>query len=300
LRTAVILSTYNAPDRLAPTLTGYAAQRNAEFEIVVADDGSNDVTREVIERAAHAYGIVIRRVWQPDVGFRKCRILNQAVLAIDADYLIFSDGDCVPRADFVATHAAHARPGRFLSGGYFKLSEATSHKITPDIIFDGRATDPEWLLANGTPRSNKLGKLRARGWHAKLMNAMTPTRPTWNGHNSSCWRTDLLKVNGHDERMAYWAQDREFGERLTNAGITGVQIRYSAICVHIHHERPYKTERSRERNKQIRAETRANRAAWTEHGILKTIQPQNRFMASIENDVVVETFGGSHYRRSAA
>lgn len=300
MRIAVILSTYNAPDRLAPTLTGYAAQRGAEFEIVVADDGSTDATRDVIEQAAQAYGIVIRRVWQPDVGFRKCRVLNQAVLATDADYLIFSDGDCVPRADFVATHAAHARPGRFLSGGYFKLTAETSRKITPDIIFKGQATSPEWLLANGTPRSAKLGKLRARGWHAKLMNAMTPTRPTWNGHNSSCWRADLLSVNGHDERMAYWAQDREFGERLVNAGITGLQIRYSAICVHIHHERPYKTERSRERNRQIRAETKANRASWTEHGILKTTQPPSSFMTSIEHDVVVETFGESHYRRSAA
>src|SRR5262245_51976134 len=93
VRIAVILSTYNAPERLAPTLTGYAAQRGAEFEIVVADDGSTDATRDVIEQAAHAYGITIRRVWQPDVGFRKCRILNQAALATDADYLIFSDGD---------------------------------------------------------------------------------------------------------------------------------------------------------------------------------------------------------------
>jgi hypothetical protein len=115
---------------------------------------------------------------------------------------------------------AHARPGRFLSGGYFKLSDQISQRLTAEIIFNGHATNPEWLLANGTPRSAKLGKLRARGWHAKLMNAMTPTRPSWNGHNSSCWRTDLLKVNGHDERMACWAQDREFGERLVNAGIT--------------------------------------------------------------------------------
>lgn len=300
MRIAVILSTYNAPDRLAPTLTGYAAQRGAEFEIIVADDGSTDATRDVIEKAAHTYGIVIRRVWQPDMGFRKCRILNQAALATDADYLIFSDGDCVPRADFVATHAAHARPGRFLSGGYFKLSDQTSRKLTAEIIFNGHATCPEWLLANGTPRSAKLGKLRTRGWHARLMNAMTPTRPSWNGHNSSCWRADLLKVNGHDERMAYWAQDREFGERLVNAGITGLQIRYSAICVHINHDRPYRTEHSRERNRQIRAETKANRARWTEYGIFKTLVPPSSWLASIEDDVVVETFGESQYRRSAA
>jgi hypothetical protein len=180
------------------------------------------------------------------------------------------------------------------------LTEETSKRLSPEVIFNGLATDPAWLLANGTPRSAKIGKLRARGWHAKLMNAMTPTRPSWNGHNSSCFRGDLLKVNGHDERMEYWAQDREFGERLTNAGVTGLQIRYSAICVHIHHDRPYKTERSRERNKQIRAETKANRVTWTEHGILNTPQRPGSLAINIANDVVVETFGGSNYRRSAA
>jgi glycosyltransferase involved in cell wall biosynthesis len=111
-------------------------------------------------------------------------------------------------------------------------------------------------------------------WRAAFMNLITPTRASWNGHNSSGWRADLLRVNGFDERMAYWAQDREFGERLVNAGIRGVQIRYSAVCVHLHHERPYRTEQSRERNQGIRQETRIRKATWTSQGILKTAAPQ--------------------------
>jgi glycosyltransferase involved in cell wall biosynthesis len=301
VRIAVILSTYNAPDRLAPTLIGYATQQAADFEIIVADDGSTDDTRSVIHDIAVTYGVTIQHVWQPDAGFRKCRMLNQAVLATDADYLIFSDGDCIPRTDFVATHGALARRGRFLSGGYFKLTSETGRQITPDAIAKGYVTDPIWLLTHGTPRSAKLGKLRARGWHAKLMNAITPTRATWNGHNSSCWRDDLLRVNGHDERMAYWAQDREFGERLVNAGILGLQIRYSAICVHLHHERPYKTEASRERNRAIRAETHARRATWTQYGIHKTKQPPPQSQAAeLADDVTVEVFQRMHQRRTAA
>lgn len=119
------------------------------------------------------------------------------------------------------------------------------------------------------------------------MNAITPTRATWNGHNSSGWRTDILAVNGFDERMAYWAQDREFGERLVNRGVRGVQIRYSAICVHLHHERPYKTDESRERNRQIRRETRRNRAAWTIHGLHKGPAPQNQTPPMPADDVMV-------------
>lgn len=300
MRIAVILSTYNAPERLVPTIIGYAAQRQATFELVVADDGSSELTRRALEQTALAYGLQIRHVWQPDDGFRKCRILNQAVLATDADYLIFSDGDCIPRADFVATHAALARRGRFLSGGYFKMTAATSARVTPDVIVKGQMTDPGWLLAHDTPSSAKLAKLRTHGWHAKFMNALTPTRATWNGHNSSCWREDLLRVNGHDERMAYWAQDREFGERLTNAGVRGLQIRYSAICVHLDHGRPYKTEASRELNRAIRSETRKQRATWTPYGLLKTEQRVENLSAHMASDVAVATLGLPEHHRSAA
>ena len=274
VKVAVVLSTYNAPERLEPTLLGYAAQSLRDFEMIVADDGSTSDTRDLVRDIAVRSGMPIRHVWQEDRGFRKCRILNQAILSTHAEYLIFSDGDCIPRRDFVAQHAALARPNRFLSGGYFKLSAATSQRVTPASIAADDVTNVSWLLRNGTTKSHKLGKLRAHGWHAALMNAITPTRPTWNGHNSSGWRTDLLRVNGFDERMAYWAQDREFGERLVNAGVRGIQIRYSAICVHLHHERPYKTEASRERNRGIRQETRRNHAAWTAYGIVKTSESQ--------------------------
>jgi glycosyltransferase involved in cell wall biosynthesis len=296
VRTAVILSTYNAPDRLEPTLIGYAAQQRTGFELIVADDGSSAATRDVIRAVANRYGCHIRHVWQADAGFRKCRILNQAALATDAEYLIFSDGDCVPRGDFVDVHMQHARPGRFLSGGYFKLTAQTSGQITPDAILAGRATDASWLVAHGTHRSG-LGKLRWNGWRARFMNAVTPTRATWNGHNSSCWRSDLLRVNGFDERMGYWAQDREFGERLVNAGVRGTQIRYSAICVHLHHERPYKTDASRERNRQIRAETKARRATWTADGVVKASEPLATHHSRIAADIVVQQFEVS--RRAA-
>jgi glycosyltransferase involved in cell wall biosynthesis len=291
VRIAVILSTYNAPERLEPTLLGYVAQHYRDFELIIADDGSTQATRELIRSITRCHDLAIRHVWQCDQGFRKCRILNQAILATPAEYLVFSDGDCVPRADFVATHARLAQRGRFLSGGYFKLNQTATRQITSDVILNGHATDPQWLLAHGIASSLKLRKLRAMGWQASLMNAITPTGATWNGHNASCWRQDALRVNGFDERMGYWAQDREFGERLVHAGIRGRQVRYSAVCVHLDHLRPYKTEASREKNKRIRRETRQRRARWTEHGIFKMLEPVHyAAVPSVAHDVVVESF----------
>jgi len=75
-----------------------------------------------------------------------------------------------------------------------------------------------------------------------FLNTLTTTNPTWNGHNVSGWKDDVIAVNGYNEDMQYGGLDRELGERLINYGIKGKQIRYSAICVHLDHPRPYRTK----------------------------------------------------------
>ena len=67
--------------------------------------------------------------------------------------------------------------------------------------------------------------------------------------------------------MQYGGQDLELGERLSNAGIRGKTIRYSAICVHLEHARGYRKPGMKERNDAIRAHTRGRRLAYTPFGI---------------------------------
>jgi hypothetical protein len=73
----------------------------------------------------------VRHLWQRDHGFRKCEALNRAIAARSADYLIFTDGDCIPRRDFSGNHLRLRRPGQFFSGGYHQLPLATIEAITP-------------------------------------------------------------------------------------------------------------------------------------------------------------------------
>lgn len=267
MNASIILTTYNQPQWLDLVLHAYSLQRPADFEIVVADDGSAAPTRTVVERYQPAFGPRLRHVWQADEGFCKTRIMNQAVTAAQHPYLIFSDGDCIPRSDFVLAHRQGARPGCFLSGGYFKLSPSVSQAVTKDDITTGRVFDPAWLYGQGQSRTYKTLKLTARGPVVTLLNRFTPARASWNGHNSSGWKQDIERVNGFDERMQYGGEDRELGERLVNAGVRPVQVRYTTTVVHLEHARPYRTTRSLEKNAEIRAATRKNRAVWTNHGI---------------------------------
>ena len=241
--------------------------------MVIADDGSGPVTFDLIEKFKSGSWLDIQHVWHEDRGFQKSEILNKAILAARGEYLIFSDGDCIPRNDFVETHLVKREHGRFLSGGYFMLPMQTSLAITRSDVQNGNAFDRRWLMQHGLPSTYKTLKLSSRGWKEKLLNALTPTKPTWNGHNSSGWKKDIVTVNGFNEEMQYGGQDRELGERLENLGIRGKQVRYSAICVHLDHKRGYKTPESIAKNKGIRRETRTLKKVWTERGIVKSPKP---------------------------
>ncbi|MBC3765891.1 glycosyltransferase family 2 protein [Neptunicella marina] len=269
MKVSVIFSTYNSPDWMEKVLWGFHFQTYQNFEIIIADDGSLEETRERIAQFEQQSGRKIKHVWQEDNGFQKCQILNKAIVTTEGEYLIFTDGDCIPRSDFIQAHVDNAKPGHFLSGGYFKLPMDISHKITKEDIQKGVIFDADWLIANGLKKTHKLMKLNAKGWRKALLNKFTPTTPSWNGHNASCWRELIVAANGFDERMQYGGEDREFGERLVNSGIKPIQIRYSAICVHLDHARGYVKPEMIAQNKAIRAETKVNKVTRTPFGIEK-------------------------------
>ena len=270
IRLSVILSTFNQPGWLEKVLWGYEAQTDPRFEVIIADDGSDIETRNRIEQLQPQLTFHIKYVWHENNGFRKCEILNKAIMAATADYLLFSDGDCIPRNDFVATHLKYRKEGRFLSGGYFKLPISISEKITKSDIISGNCFNIKWLKDKGLKSSFKNNKLTSFGCKEKVLNFFTTTKPSWNGHNASGWLSDIMAANGFDERMQYGGEDREFGERLENKGIRGMQIRYSAICVHLDHSRGYITDDAVLKNKEIRKATKKEKKTTTSYGTRKS------------------------------
>ena len=276
MRISVIIATYNKPDWLELVLWGYAAQRRTPAEVIIADDGSDERTRAVVARLTPQLPFPVRHVWHEDDGFRKCTILNEAILAAECEYLLFTDDDCVPRNDFVETHAAHAQRGRFLSGGALKLPMEVSQQLTAADVLSGNATESRWLRAHGMPASRRLARLSAGPLLARTLDALTPTRASFNGGNASAWKSDIIAVNGFDERLRYGGLDRELGERLENAGIRGKQLRHRAILVHLEHSRGYRDENAIRQNRAIRDETAATRRTRTPSGIDGHTRAENR------------------------
>ena len=264
---SVIFSTYNSEEWLEKTIIGFSVQTFTDFEIIIADDGSKETTKSLIDRLRGEISIPIIHVWQKDNGFQKSQILNKAILASTSDYLIFTDGDCIPREDFVDVHLKNRVEGCFLSGGYYKLPIGISKAITKEDILAQNCFNLSWLKLQGLKSSGKNIKFSTFGLSAKILNFITPTNASWNGHNSSGWKKDLVDVNGFNQEMQYGGQDRELGERLFNNGLKSRQIRYSAICVHLDHKRGYVNKETWKKNYAIRGNTRKNKVIKTPIGI---------------------------------
>jgi glycosyltransferase involved in cell wall biosynthesis len=274
MKLSVIITTYNSEEWLQKVLVGYSVQTEQDFEVVIADDGSTEKTKVVIASFQNQFKFPIVHVWQEDNGFQKCKILNKAILKTQSDYLLFTDGDCIPRKDFVAQHLKHQEEGYFLSGGYFKLPMETSQKISLENIQNQDCFSISWLIKNGVSKTFKLSKLTKISIFASFMNWLTPTKRTFNGHNTSCFKSDLLAVNGFNEIMQYGGLDRELGERLFNYGILSKQIRYSAVCLHLDHARAYFNQEEWNKNLALRAYNIKNNITWITSGIIKGDYPE--------------------------
>ena len=236
MKLSVVVTTYNRPDALELVLAGYAAQTDPDFELVVADDGSTDETRAVVDAFRARAPFPVAHVWHEDRGFRAGAIRNRAVAGTDAPYLLFSDGDCVPVGDFVARHRVLAEPGWFLVGHRVLLAERFSARVLRDGVPIARWGAGRWLrawLARDLDRLLPLVRVPDLG----ALRRLAPAR--WKGAktcNLSLWRSDFLAVNGFDESYAGWGlEDSDLIIRLLAAGIRRKSARFAAPVFHLWH-----------------------------------------------------------------
>jgi glycosyltransferase involved in cell wall biosynthesis len=232
---SVIVSTYNREDALDVVLRALSRQSDDNFEVIVADDGSRAATANVVREWAAKKTIPIKHVWHEDLGFRLSEIRNRGIRASSGAYIVFLDGDCIARRDFVAAHRRLAEPGWFVTGTRILLSA----DLTDRIIHQG--LEPElwgfasWMVHRSRHHLNRFApllelrlgamrKLSAKRWRGAR------------GSNMAFWRSDLERVDGFDSSFRGWGrEDSDIFIRLIRAGVRRKDGRFACGVMHLWH-----------------------------------------------------------------
>jgi glycosyltransferase involved in cell wall biosynthesis len=230
MKISLIITTYNREDALNVVLKSVALQSLLPDEVLIADDGSNEETAQVIQSHQQSFPIPIIHCHHPDLGFRVSHIRNKAIRESIGDYIILTDGDMILHPDFVQDHGKSAKQGFFIQGSRVLLDENTTQ-----LTIKNHRLNMHWYSKGITNRFNAMHITMLM----HLFNALKTGKKDHHGIrscNMSAWRKDIFAVNGFNEAFVGWGrEDSEFAVRLLNAGIHRLNLRFGAVCYHLWH-----------------------------------------------------------------
>ena len=235
--TSVLVAVYEHWDFLRRTLLGLARQTRKDFEVVICDDGSGSPIRERVLAMQPELGFAIRYAWQEDKGFRKCKMLNEGIRQATTDYLVFLDADCIPHRRFVDEHLRQRRPGSFLVGRRVQLGPAMSQALDDDDVRDGRLERLAWTGPWHALR-RRLRQASSGMWLPMwLTDLRTSPEVGLKGCNFSCWKADLVAINGFDEGFVTpgGGEDGDIRRRFRLHGLTARNVKHVARVYHQYH-----------------------------------------------------------------
>ncbi|MBR2326254.1 MAG: glycosyltransferase family 2 protein [Alistipes sp.] len=258
---ALIISTYNWPEALSLCLQSVAEQSRLPDEIIIADDGSREPTRQFIEQFKAQTHLPIRHIWHPDEGFRLAAIRNRAMAAAESDYIIQIDGDIILHRNFVEDHLRQAQEGFYVVGSRVLLGEAFSQEALQ------KGTLPQITLYTNGLR-NRMNSLRSLPL-SRLFGASRKVRAR--GCNMSFFRKDIIAINGYNEDMVGWGEeDTEMVARLHHNNIGTKRLKFAGIAYHIFHKEASRSSHSL--NLSIKERTLTERTLRCQNGIDKYLQ----------------------------
>jgi len=257
MQISLIITTYNRPDALLLVLRSVERQSLVPNEVIIADDGSNEKTQELIDNFTTHSSVNIIYSFQKDKGFRAAKSRNKAISKSTSDYIVLIDGDMILHRNFIFDHKKNAQNGYFIQGGRALLSQKKSDEVLggSDLAFN--------ILSKGlNNRKNAL--------HSNLLSKLFSRKKNYfrglKTCNVSFYKKDCISVNGFNNNFEGWGrEDSEFFVRLMNKGVKRKTLRFNAIQYHLWHE--VVSRKSLLKNDQLLQKAIDENLDWCEMGI---------------------------------
>ncbi|RKS85953.1 glycosyltransferase involved in cell wall biosynthesis [Orbus hercynius] len=256
---SLIVTTYNWPKALELVLRSIERQSMLPNEVIIADDGSTDDTRQLINQYQQHFPVPLIHSWQEDTGFRAARSRNLAIARAQSDYIVMIDGDMLLHRHFIRDHKRIAKPDYFIQGRRVILTP----RLTEQLFHDHSLS----LSLFSADIKNKMNAICS----PLLSTLMSPLLSKKSYHsirscNLAAWRSNIITINGFNEDFVGWGrEDSEFIVRLLNSGIKRQDLRFGGVAYHLfHHEN---TRSNLADNDKRLALAISNKECYCQHGI---------------------------------
>jgi glycosyltransferase involved in cell wall biosynthesis len=254
---SLVTPTYNWPEALELLLLSTMNQTVLPDEVIIADDGSQEDTRGLIEEYQKKFPVPLIHVWHEDIKNRKPRIMNKAIAKAQYDYIIEIDGDIIINKHFVEDHLQFAQKGVYLFGSRVNIQSSLLEDLFSKKIIHFN------LFSQGIKKRGRTIRSPFMMNFAKIVDKRSSKL---RGCNMSFWREDFIKINGFNEDLVGWGiDDSEMIERLHNVGIKGKRLKFAGIAYHIYHKEQPKSHI--EINHEIERQTKEKKLTFIDKGV---------------------------------
>ena len=257
IKATLIITTYNWPEALRKVLDSVGLQVELPHEVIIADDGSDSITSDLINLYQAKLPCSLVHSWQEDKGFRLALSRNRAIAKSTGNYIIFVDGDTMLNPHFVKDHKKAAQKGTFSLGKRAYINELVSNKIL-------KSNSQASALMYGLGHRDQAFRLPFLPTYITEVIKNYTNRGM--GGNCAFWKDDIIKANGYNNNFEGWGpEDNEFCQRLINLGLKPKKLRFKATCFHIHHK--LSSKQTLEKNQQIFEKTISEQLSRCENGL---------------------------------
>lgn len=253
-KVSLIISVYNKTKELELIFYALTVQSFNDFEVIIAEDGNDPGMKELVDKWNKESKLIIKHLSQEDKGFRKNKILNEAIRNSSADYLVFFDGDCIPHPEFTEAHFLNRQHETVLCGRRINLTKALSERINKESILNLNYAGiklSEIIFSSLNRKKNEFNFNIEEGFIIKnktLRTLITNRDEHILGCNFSVHKNLLERINGFDENYEGPGlgedSDIEFRLRLISAKF--VSVRNLAVQYHLYHPKTIESQKNME------------------------------------------------------
>jgi glycosyltransferase involved in cell wall biosynthesis len=266
IQISLIITIYKRLDFLDLVLQSVSRQSFKDFEVIIAEDDDSDLTKAFIAKQLPRYRFPIGHVFQEDKGFRKNKILNQAVKKASGKYLVFIDGDCILHRHFLREYFKRISQDVCLFGRRVRVSK----KLTEELIQKNSIapiTFAKLILSNSKRIEDAV----------YLPFSVSNRQSGMIGCSFCVSKKNMIKINGFDEdfQKPLYGEDTDVARRLSLINVRLKCTKFNTIQYHLFHKIDGRKS-IKAANKKLFYEKRSQGLFFCQNGLIDIRNAENK------------------------